>query len=289
MGYKNSFTKYNKTKLTYLQFKMQTDYSYKDIVKAIKKLGIKKGDIVAIRTDLRYLGNYIKRGKSEVLKAFYNAFVEIVDLKEGTLSVATSSTSIINTDIPFDIENTPSDVGVFTEYLRKKDGAIRSFHPFESCAAIGKEAKEICMNTSRHAFGPETPEARLIERDAICVSIGLPPPQTCSTVHHIEMAMGVPYRYPKEYIHPVVRNGIVKYEPFYRYAWYRECNIKRNGLKKIFKHFTDSGYKINKTSLGRGFVYSYSLSEFYRSTTKLMSKDIFVWLDEIPKVKPYRK
>jgi len=263
------------------------DYNYKDIKEAFKRLGVEKKRIVMIRADLKYLGKYESDDKNETLKAYFDVLSDLVDLSEGTIVVPTTSTKLCNTDIPFDLENTPSESGVISEYIRKQSGSIRSFHPFMSYAAIGKEARGICEDTARHAFGPETPKARMLERDALCVSIGMPPHLTCTTIHHIEMIMGVPYRYSKEYSHPVVRNGEISCECFYLYVWYKECNLKRNHCVNIFNHFCQQGDKVTVAKLGRGKVYSYSMVEFYNSTIKLLRKDIYAWLDEIPKVKPY--
>jgi aminoglycoside 3-N-acetyltransferase len=265
------------------------DYNYKDIREAFKRLGVEKKRVVLIRTDLKYLGRYENHNKNEILKAYFDVLADLVDLSEGTIVVPTASFKLCNTDIPFDLENTPSEMGVLTEYVRKKKEAIRSFHPFVSHAAIGKEARDICEDTARHAYGPETPKARMLERDALCVSIGIHPHLTCATIHHIEMIMGVPYRYPKEYFHPVVRNGEISYECFYLYVWYKECNLKRNRCVNIFNHFCQPGDKVKFAKLGRGKVYSYPMVEFYDSTTKLLSKDIYAWLDEIPEIKPYRR
>ena len=53
---------------------------------------------------------------------------------------------ISNTDIVFDIRNTPSEMGAFSEYIRTKKDSVRSFHPFTSWAAIGKNANDKLKN-----------------------------------------------------------------------------------------------------------------------------------------------
>ena len=54
-------------------------------------------------------------------------------------------------------------------------------------------------------------------------------------------------------------------------------NIKRNGNKKIFDHFLKNN-KIKKTKLGRSYLYSYSLTDFYNSNINLLKKDIYAWI-----------
>lgn len=264
-----------------------SDYNYNDIERAYKKAGVSKGRIVLIKTDLRLLGLFDPKNSIGVLRAHFDALSNLIDLSVGTLVVSTSSTSICNTNIPFDVDNTPSERGVLSEFIRLVPGAIRSLHPFHSYAAIGKYAKLITSDVSKHAFGPETPECRLIAADALCISIGLHASLTCSTVHHVEMQMGVPYRYSKEYLHPVIINKQVMNELYYMYVYYRECEINRNRNVKIFQEFIDNDYKLTQVSLGRGNIYSYSMYDFYMSTIQAFKKDIYVWLDKPPTTKPY--
>ena len=212
---------------------MAKTYSYQNIIDAFKKIGVTKGKTVLVKSDLRFSGPFEKPNKKSTLESYFNALSEVVSLGEGTIVVPTASHKLINTAIPFDLKNTPSQLGVLNEYIRLKDESVRSFHPFDSYTAIGKNATPICEDVSKHAYGLETPKSRLIDSDAMCVTIGLQPRFCSSSPHHIEMLMGVPYRYTKEYIHPVMRNNKITFEPFYRFVWYRDCQLKRNKNLKI--------------------------------------------------------
>ena len=76
------------------------------------------------------------------------------------------------------------------------------------------------------------------------ISIGKHPRDTTSVIHHVEMLMGFPYRYIKEFIHPVLLEGKVVKEPFYMNVRYYECNAVRTLDRLIFPHFYKCGYKI---------------------------------------------
>lgn len=264
------------------------DYTRNDLIEAYRKLGVKRGGTVLVQSDLASLGVYEHHEANKICEAHFTAIADLLDLSAGTLIVPTGSMSLCNTSIPFDIENTPSEMGILTEHIRRKDGAVRSFHPFDSYTALGKNAMKVCANTSRHSHGPETPEARAIELDAIDISIGLHPRFTCSTVHHIEHVMAVPYRYTKEFIHPVINGGEVKHERYYMCVWYRECDLKRNYNFKIFQVF-EQRYILNSVKVGRGAIYSYLTTDFYKCAVELFRDDIYIWLDEEPENKPYTK
>lgn len=144
---------------------------------------------------------------------------------------------------------TPSETGVLTEYIRTLPGAVRSLHPFVSYTAIGKHAKDICENVSRHAFGPETPEARVVEMDGLCICLGKDI-RNMALVHHVEHVMGVPYRYTKEYMHPISMNGEISIQPFYRHVWYKNCGMVRDGVRKIVQELKESRKPNIKSQLG---------------------------------------
>ena len=265
------------------------DYNLSDLKSAYQQIGISRGRTVLLKTDIRLLGLFDSKNDGNVLQAHFDVLSELIDLSVGTLVVCTSSTNLCNTKIPFDIRNTPSERGVLTEFIRKLPSSIRSFHPFYSYAAIGRDAETIVLDVSRHAFGFETPKERLVDADALCVSVGLPARSTCTIVHHVEFWIGVPYRYTKEFLHPVIRNdGAISYELFYMYVYYRQCEIKRNRGVKIFQEFYNAGYDVAEVKLGRGRIYSYSLSDFYKSTMHAFKNDIYIWLDQPPSTKPYR-
>jgi aminoglycoside 3-N-acetyltransferase len=263
-------------------------YTYAELLKAYEALGVSAGRTVYVTSDLGRLMDYEVREKQAVMEAHHRALASLIG-DTGTIVVPTASTNLCNTEIVFDPNRTPSyQVGSFSEYVRQLPDARRSFHPFVSYAAIGPNTGRIVENVSRHAFGPETPEARMIELDALGVSIGKHPRFTCSTVHHVEMAMGVPYRYAKEYAHPVWRDGIVGREEFYQYVWYRDIGLNRDGNRRLFQHLSKV-LDLRELELGRGRVYSYPLAEFYRQATKLFAGDIYLWCETPPTIRPYAR
>ena len=118
-------------------------YNYYDIKNAYKKLGVSKGMTISLKTDLRFLGPYDSNSQNDLLAAHFNVLADLVDLSVGTIVVSTATFSLCNTDNVFDILNTPSEMGSLTEYVRTRQGSVRSFHPFSSYVAIGKNAKYI--------------------------------------------------------------------------------------------------------------------------------------------------
>jgi aminoglycoside 3-N-acetyltransferase len=263
-------------------------YSLADIKAAYRAVGVKPGQVVYVTSDLAGLWHFETPGRKAVFEAHLGALTELIG-SEGTLVVPTASPQLCNTDLLFDLEQTPSQgVGAFSEYVRKLPEALRSFHPFVSYAALGPKAQFITQNVSRHAFGPETPEARMIELDALCLSVGIEPRMSCSTIHHVEQVMAVPYRYTKEYLQPVRRGDETIVEPFYQHVWYRECDFERDGNRKLFERLKAS-MPLSAHPLGAGQVYAYKMADFVRESCRIFADDIYIWCEAPPTVRPYQR
>lgn len=261
-------------------------YGIDAIADAFRDLGLKPGDSVYVLAALWQMRGF--EGRAEDLPAAIHQGLFRVIGETGTLVVSTASMNLCNTAIPFDPATTPSfNVGALSEFVRGLPGARRSFHPFGSYTAIGARAEEIAGRVSRHMFGPETPEARLIDLGAIQVNIGLPA-NINSTVCHLEQVMGVPYRYTKEFLHPVLRDGEAREEPFYLSVRYRDTDAERNHCLRLFEKIGDR-LPVARTALGRGHLCAYSMADFYREATRAFADDIYIWCKEPPKLRPYQR
>ncbi len=74
----------------------------------------------------------------------------------------------------FDIERTPSIVGLLTNLFRKRPGVLRSLHPSHSVAAFGKDAAEFVAGHENcaSACAVDSPWHRLLERSAKMLMLG---------------------------------------------------------------------------------------------------------------------
>jgi aminoglycoside 3-N-acetyltransferase len=205
-----------------------------------------------------------------------------------TVVVPTHSWSLVGTDTPFDRKRTPSESGPITEHVRRLPGAVRQFHPFGSVTAVGPLSEELCAVSSRHLYGPETPYDRLLQYPALGLSLGMAPHRAVTVVHHLEFVMGVPYRYTKEFLHPVVDDAGERIEPFYLYVTYREAEIVRDRNAKFFAAYEQDG-PVAQVPLGRSQVYGFDLVRFAATAKSMLAKDIYAWLETPPTTRPYQK
>jgi aminoglycoside 3-N-acetyltransferase len=263
-------------------------YRPRDVEASLRAIGLGRGDVVYVISALwRLQGLDGYAATSDTSPVIYNSLRAVVG-DEGTIVVPASSQNLCNTDIPFDPMTTPVfERGLLPEYLRGLMGAKRSFHPFTSYVAVGPKAGHITENVTRHAYGPETPEARMVEMGAKFLSLGVGP-NIITTVHHVEHVMGVPYRYHKEFMHPVVRGGQTTVEPFYQFVWYRDSDIQASQNRRLFARL-DGKLHISHAELGPGSISCLSLREFYKLSVHEFANDIYVWCDHPPAIRLYRQ
>ena len=139
----------------------------------------------------------------------------------GTLLVGTFSFSCGNPVIPFVVEETRSEIGPFTNWLRLQPQSIRSLHPIFSVSGVGLHARDILTNTGGAAFGACSPFGRLAAHGTRFVNLGIPFRQSLTYVHHLEQCYGCNHRYHKTFSGSVIQNGLKLDREFLGYMRWR--------------------------------------------------------------------
>lgn len=109
--------------------------------------------------------------------------------------VAEEQFDAIRQELPlFDPEwSPPWGMGRIVDCVWRAKGALRSFHPVESVAAVGPRAVHVVRpHPLDDPMGPRSPWARLVAMDARIVLLGVGV-ERCSLIHHVERMAEVPY------------------------------------------------------------------------------------------------
>lgn len=262
------------------------DYKIKDLQTIIKNNITTNHEIIFIAGNLANLGYSDSDNKLDLLNSL-NESIFLAN-KDITIMTQTMSFQICNTDIPFE-RNTWSNLGAFGNYLLREKGSVRSLHPFASYTALGKNAN-ICHTSTPFAYGISSPYDNMLKHDNILMlSIGMTPNLTCSIIHHAEFNIHVPYRYIKEFNHPIKFENKITYKNFYLHVLYKEyCELKRNLNLKLFHYFKNKGGIISEIPLGKNTLYFYDYKKFYNTCIEYLLKDVYAWMDKEPEIKPYR-
>ena len=262
---------------------LQTSLSH-----SFTSLGLKKEDTCFITGNISALAR--TRLKKDILLPRFLAALQDVISPTGTIFSPSASMNLCNTSIPFDIANTPShEMGALAEYIRLADESIRSFHPFWSISGIGKNS-DILQNVSRHSYGIGSPWSKFLDLDARQINVGLHPSKAVTLIHHIEVAAGVPYRYSKEFTHPILqKDGSISDELFYMSVMYRESEVfKRIKLNEHYFNEMEKRNLLTSATHSSGLkLWSFKMRDFYDVATSFFIKDIYNYLEYPPQIRPY--
>jgi aminoglycoside 3-N-acetyltransferase len=193
------------------------DYTHDDLVVAIRRCGIGAGDIVSLQVSLGRLG--LPRGVPANYPALSNfvidAFLDVLG-PDGTLIVPTYTYSIGKGET-FEVENTSSRIGEFSEVFRRRPEAVRSRDPMLSSAGIGPMSREILRTISRSCYGEGSAYQRLRETGGKICTLGVSL-YWATFRHHIEEAADVPFRFHKVFEGAVREDGIEQRERWVYFA-----------------------------------------------------------------------
>lgn len=160
--------------------------------------GVHEGDTVLIHSNIkRTLKNARKKGYRVTPQHILDSFIKAVG-NTGTVILPLFNFDFPNTKI-FDINNTPSQMGVLTEAARLYPDAVRTGHPIYSFAVIGKNSNAFKDVDNESGYGEDSPFAILRELNGKIASLDLDDQSSMTFYHHVEEMMKVNYRYFKEF------------------------------------------------------------------------------------------
>jgi aminoglycoside 3-N-acetyltransferase len=100
---------------------------------------------------------------------------------------------------PFNINTSPSHMGVLTEIARKRKGYVRTLNPIYSFAIFGKKKKYFQSIKLKTALGADSVFSRLMELNGKIAVLGLKDKDCMTFYHHIEEVHQVDYRISKKF------------------------------------------------------------------------------------------
>ncbi len=148
-------------------------YNRQSLAAALAKTGLQSGSVVFCHSNVGYLGiPEGERSEQNICETVLGAFQDVLG-PDGTLVVPTFTYSFSNGKV-FDPASTPSDCGMFTEYLRRHPDARRYPDPNISVSAIGKNARALTENAPENAYGDNSFFDRFYRMVSSRMSISMP-------------------------------------------------------------------------------------------------------------------
>ncbi|MBL4615247.1 MAG: AAC(3) family N-acetyltransferase [Magnetovibrio sp.] len=274
---------------------MTEDEAREQFETLLSALAVERGDTVYFGIDISALPlpSYPSEITRESMRDRANKWCEFVLGTllnylgpQGTLIVPTFAYDCAAPNIIFDLEETPSDVGPFTNFVRLHPKAVRSLHPIFSLAGIGKHAKDILSNTGRSAFGPLSSFGRLAKYDAKFVCLGVPFSLSITYMHHLEQMHGCNHRYHKILESKVYSNGKEVPGPWLAYLNYRGVTPKAD-FSSIEKRLREEGVLFETNFRGAPYqcvtvanVDEFGMKMLDGNSCAFLERDVVVRLNE---------
>lgn len=162
----------------------------------------------------------------------------------------------------FSINDTPSQMGVVTEFARKNYPGVRTGHPIYSFYVIGANTQEFSNVDNSSGYGMDSPFALLRQLNGKIGVVDLDDQHSMTSYHHVEEMLNVDYRYFKEFSGEYVDSFSISSEKTYS-LFVRDVNrgvttdvnrmgeiLWKEGLYKGFKQGSGNGLRtINAQAL----------------------------------------
>ena len=248
----------------------QYDFTKKDIVNSLKEIGLKEADSIFIHSNLGFFGRLQNIDSSgDYCKIFKDAIFDVIG-KNGTLVVPTFTYSFCNNE-NFDLQNSPSICGMFTEWIRTNTKCIRSEDANYSIAAIGAKDDFFTKNPPSHSFGENSFWERfMIENGKFC-NFNFDPASTF--VHYVEKSLQVPYRFDKEFSGIFINNNVKFSKSFYHYV--RELKPEFEPQFDKFNLAANKKNLVKVSNLGKGQIVCISALDSFNLIKNELKTDPF--------------
>lgn len=233
----------------------------------LKEVGLSPRDLVMVHGDSAIFESISRNEKPKSSHEFIHEFLEYFNV--GTVLIPTFTYSATRSEV-FDVENTPSEIGLFSEIFRTHPNARRTSHPIFSFVIFGKNTEKFLDAAIDDCFGVNSIFDIFLKNSGKLVCMG------CSInrltfVHYVEQTMGVSYRHLKVFKGDVKKeNNIISKSVKY---FVRDLSINSSTDLKAFKTQAIAENKLRVTKLGRLPVWTISAGDFFSVATKLITQD----------------
>jgi aminoglycoside 3-N-acetyltransferase len=244
--------------------------SAEDLRHALASIGMLPGRTALVHSDAMVAAQFPPMADKERFDLVIEA-VETALGPEGTLVMPAFSYSFTKGET-FDLNRTPSTVGMLTEHFRMRPGVCRTADPIFSFAAKGPAARELCGLAIGECFGPQSVFAMLHRRNADIVCLGCSLTRGGTFVHYVEASQGVPYRYNKTFSGAIAwPDGRSSGASVVYYV--RDLTRKSEAdLRRLEKRLEVEG-KLRSAVLGRTRLIAVSAADLYDTASRMLKED----------------
>lgn len=178
---KKIYYKINKT-ITDLFFK----YDERQFKEVLLQIGVNKGDTLLVHSSFDNLNGFQGRPQN-IIKALLEFLGPEGNLLMVSIPYTCSTSDYLKKNPVFNVQKTPSKMGIIPEIFRRKKGVLRSLHPTHPVLASGRNAEWIVAGHENCIFpcGKDTPfdKFRSLKGKILFFDV---PFRTFTFIHYIE-------------------------------------------------------------------------------------------------------
>jgi aminoglycoside 3-N-acetyltransferase len=178
----------------------------------------------------------------------------------------------------YDPDQSPSTVGVLTEYFRRQPHTTRTLHPIFSAAIKGKHQANL-QSVDQDAFGKDSIFGKLHAMKGRLVFLGTSM-HACTYIHYVEQSHGIPYRFMKTFPGIIREKGQEYPAEATYFVRYLDRNVNLD-LQRFESYLLQKGL-MQEVRLGHGRILSAEADVIFREGCQLLDKDIYFFLKDKP-------
>ena len=243
---------------------MMREITREQIIRALDKVGISKGDGLLIHSAIQFLGQ-----PEEGLTTYLNALQAIIG-EGGTIVVPTFTFSFARGERYNPLETPAVGMGSFSEFIRQQPGALRTPHPMQSVAALGYYARQLAKCDTSSAFDRGSAFERMLELDFKILLLGANI-NAVSFVHYSEQHLGVPYRYWKAFTGEVMTESGWQTRSYRMYV--RDLDINPQLDLSPIQKILEEREEWHSVPINYGHLTQFRATDFISATNDLLIKD----------------
>lgn len=234
-----------------------------DVANFLMRAKITRGDVLMIH------GDAIVATQMHAKKSLDNLYSQILDYlgPTGTLVIPTFSYSFTSNK-NYDVETTPSSLGEFSEYFRRRYPKFRSKNPIFSVSAVGYHGADFRDSDYLDCFGEESSFGLIDKLNGKLMNLGCKFDLTFA--HYVEQIYGVSYRYFKYFSGYISSQDLIEHSTTRYYVGKNTINYQLHFQKIREALIADE--KLCITPFGRIASYTVSSADFKNHALNLLSK-----------------
>ncbi|ECR3229712.1 aminoglycoside N(3)-acetyltransferase [Campylobacter coli] len=240
-------------------------YTQNDLIEALVKLDIQKGDIVCSHSEIYGFGTPLLPIK-DFLNALLECIFEVIG-KEGTFIMPTFTYSFCKNEI-YNKVNSKCTVGALNEFFRKQQGVKRTNDPIFSFAVKGANEKLFLNKEQKSCFDENCAYAILTQNNGKILNFGN---DGCFTfIHYPEEVYQISYRYNKNFHGIIIDENGKKYQKNINYFVRKEGQFP---IEKKIQDFLIQNKNYKQISFGGKTISLYCCKQAFEDFLNIFNID----------------